>query len=57
MPNPLFIFLVSIGSRLLYSKKFPFGDFRYEVNFMTLIVLFNVLWFFFCAYFLGVIFP
>jgi hypothetical protein len=57
MPSPWFIFLVAIASRLLWSKKHPFGDFRSEVNFMVLIVLFNVLWFFFCAYFLGVSFP
>lgn len=57
MPSPWFIFIVSIASRLLWSKKYPFGDFKSEVNFMSLIVLFNVLWFFFCAYFLGTIFP
>jgi len=57
MPSPPFIFLVSIASRLLWSKKYPFEGFRSEVNFMSLIVLFNVLWFFFCAYFLGVVFP
>jgi hypothetical protein len=57
MPNPWFILLVSIASRLLWSRKYPFGNFRYETNFMTLIVLFNVLWFAFCAYFLGTVFP
>lgn len=57
MPSPWFIFLVSIASRLLWSKKYPLGNFRSEVNFMALIVLFNVLWFFFCAYFLGTVFP
>ena len=57
MPNPLFIILVSIASRLIWSRKYPFGEFRYEVNFMTLIVFFNVLWFAFCAYFLGTQFP
>lgn len=57
MPSPWFIFLVSIASRLLWSKKYPFGDFKSEVNFMSLIVLFNVIWFFFCVYFLGTVFP
>jgi hypothetical protein len=57
MPNPWFILLVSIASRLLWSRKYPFGNFRSEVNFMALIVLFNVLWFAFCAYFLGTVFP
>jgi len=57
MPNPWFILLVSVASRLLWSKKYPFGGFRSEVNFMALIVLFNVLWFAFCAYFLGTVFP
>ena len=57
MPSPWFILLVSIASRLIWSRKYPFGEFRYEVNFMTLIVLFNVLWFAFCAYFLGTQFP
>ena len=57
MPSPWFILLVSIASRLLWSKKYPLGNFRSEVNFMALIVLFNVLWFFFCAYFLGTKFP
>jgi hypothetical protein len=57
MPSPLFIILVSIASRLIWSRKYPFGEFRYETNFMALIVLFNVLWFAFCAYFLGTVFP
>jgi len=57
MPNPLFVILVSIASRLLWSRKYPFGSFRYEMNFMTLIVLFNVVWFAFCSYFLGTVFP
>ena len=57
MPSPWFILLVSVASRLLWSKKYPFGGFRSEVNFITLIVLFNVLWFAFCAYFIGTTFP
>ena len=57
MPSPWFILLVSVASRLLWSKKYPFGGFRSEVNFITLIVLFNVLWFAFCAYFLETQFP
>ena len=57
MPSPWFILLVSVASRLLWSKKYPFGGVRSEVNFITLIVLFNVLWFAFCAYFMGTVFP
>jgi hypothetical protein len=57
MPSPWFILLVSIASRLLWSKKYSFGGFRYETNFMALIVLFNVVWFAFCSYFLGTVFP
>jgi len=57
MPSPWFIFLISIASRLLWSRKYPFGQFRSEVNFMALIVLFNVLWFAFCAHFMGTVFP
>jgi hypothetical protein len=57
MPSPPFIFIISIASRLLWSRKYPFGNFRSEVNFMALIVLFNVIWFAFCAYFLGTVFP
>ena len=57
MPSIPFVLLVSIASRLLWSRKYPFGDFKSEVNFMTLIVLFNVIWFTLCSYFLGTTFP
>ena len=57
MPSIPFVLLISIASRLLWSKKYPFEGFKSEVNFMALIVLFNAIWFGLCSYFLGTTFP
>jgi len=52
-----FILLVSIASRILWSKKYPFGNLREEVNYLGLIVIFNILWFSFCIWAFGFKFP
>lgn len=57
MPSISFVLLISVASRLLWSRKYPFGNFKSEVNFMSLIVLFNAIWFGLCSYFLGTSFP
>lgn len=54
MPSLWFILLVSIASRLIWSRRFPFQGLRYEVNYMALIVFLNVIWFFFCYLVFGI---
>lgn len=53
----VFTLLVSIFSRVLWSRKYPYGNLRYEVNYMGAIMIFNLLWFAFCAWAFGFRFP
>ena len=57
MRGIVFVVLVSIASRVLWSKKYPFQNLRSEVNFMGLIIIFNILWFSFCNWAWGFEFP
>jgi len=54
VPSPWFILLVSIASRLIWSRRFPFQSLRYEVNYMIVIVFLNVIWFSFCYLAFGI---
>lgn len=52
-----FVLLVSVISRVLWSRKYPFGNLKEEVNYLGLIVIFNLLWFAFCIWAFGFEFP
>lgn len=49
--------MISVASRLLWSKRFPYGDFKYELKFMLLTSFLNLIWFSFCSWAFGVTFP
>lgn len=46
--------MISVLSRLLWSRKYKFGDFRYEVDYMFYIVIFEMVFFAFFHFALGI---
>jgi hypothetical protein len=54
MPSLTFILMISVLSRLLWSRKYKFGDFRYEVEYMFYIVIFEMVFFAFFHFALGI---
>jgi hypothetical protein len=53
----IFVLLVSIVSRLIWSKRYPFEPLRTEVTYFGLIVLVNLIWFAFCVWAFGIQIP
>lgn len=53
----IFILLVSIASRLLWSRKYPYENLRSEVTYFGLIVIFTSLWFTYCVWAFDFRFP
>lgn len=45
--------MISVLSRLLWSRKIKYGDLNFEVNFMIKVVFFEILLFLFYHYALG----
>ena len=54
MPSLTLILMISVLSRLLWSRKYKFGDFQYEAGFMFSIVVFEMLFFAFFHFALGI---
>jgi hypothetical protein len=53
----IFIFMVSIVSRLIWSRRYPYENLRSEVTYFGLIVIFTALWFAYCVWAFGFKFP
>jgi hypothetical protein len=54
MPSLTFILMISVLSRLLWSRKYKLGDFRYEAEYMFYIVIFEMVFFAFFHFALGI---
>jgi len=53
----IFILSVSIASRIIWAKKYPYENLKSEVTYLGLICIFNLLWFSFCIWAFGFKFP
>ena len=53
----IFVATVSIASRIIWSKKHPFGGLKEEVNFMFLTIIVNLIWFTLCSWAFNITFP
>jgi hypothetical protein len=54
MPSLIFILLVSVASRILWSRRYKIEDFLTELRFMFYIILFEMAYFAFFHLALGI---
>ena len=52
-----FVLMISVASRLLWSRRLPYGNLKYELRLMGLTIFLNLLWFSFCSLAFNITFP